>query len=359
MKTISSYGPRAFGFLSKITSGARLPMSGNSHRLLWVCVALLAASCTNTEFKKTKSGLLYKIYSDGKGPVAKKGEFLKANVIEKIRDSVLYSSYGSVPAYIPVDTPRPTYNPAEIFSLLRKGDSAVVVISADTLSRRANGQLPPFIKKKDKIMISFKVTDLFASQELVMADRQAEMEKQKNREIAEVQDYLTKHNIQAQKTDLGTFYVVKEEGTGPQVDSGKQVSIRYTGRSLPSDKVFESNMTGPGNEPFKVVIGEHQVIPGWDDALRKFKKGGKGTLYIPAYLAYNEQAGPTHKPFENLAFDIEVVDVTDAPPAAANPAMPGLPNGINPNSPQGRAMLRGLQRGGQPVKPAQTPPQQH
>ena len=58
---------------------------------LIVCVALLAASCTNSEFKKTKSGLLYKIYSDGKGPVAKKGEFLKANVIEKIRDSVLYS----------------------------------------------------------------------------------------------------------------------------------------------------------------------------------------------------------------------------------------------------------------------------
>jgi hypothetical protein len=31
-------------------------------------VLLGAASCTNSEFKKTKSGLLYKIYSDGKGP---------------------------------------------------------------------------------------------------------------------------------------------------------------------------------------------------------------------------------------------------------------------------------------------------
>ena len=324
---------------------------------------LLAASCTNSEFKKTKSGLLYKIYSDGKGPVAKKGEFLKANIIEKIRDSVLYSSYGSVPGYLPVDTPRPTYNPAEVFSLLRKGDSCVVVVLADTLLRRNSGQLPPFIKKKDKIILSFKITDLFASQELVLADRQAEMEKQKNREIQQVQDYLTQHSIQAQKTDLGTYYVVKDPGNGPQVDSGKQVSIRYTGRSLPSDKVFESNMTGPGNDPFKVVIGAHQVIPGWDDALRKFKKGGKGTLYIPAYLAYNEQAGPGHKAFENLAFDIEVVDVTDAPPASATPGMPGLPPGFNPNSPQGRAMLRGMQRGGQPqmrpqgAQPAQ--PQQH
>lgn len=313
-------------------------------------VALLAASCTNSQFKKTKSGLLYKIYSDGKGPVAKKGEFLKANVIEKIRDSVLYTSYGSVPAYIPVDSPRPTYNPTEIFSLLRKGDSAVVVIMADTLLRRSNGQLPPFIKKKDKIIISFKVTDLFASQDLVMADRQKELDKQKDKEIKQVQDYLAAHNIQAQKTDLGTFYVVKDPGNGPQVDSGKQVSIRYTGKNMADDKVFESNMNGPGNEPFKVVIGAHQVIPGWDDALRKFKKGGKGTLYIPAYLAYNEQAMPGHKPFENLAFDIEVVDVTDAPAPSATPGMPGLPPGAG----GAQAHPQGAQahpQGAQPVQP--------
>lgn len=309
---------------------------------------LLAASCTNSQFKKTKSGLLYKIYSDGKGPVAKKGEFLKANVIEKLRDSVLYSSYGLMPAYLMVDSSRPTYNPSEIFPLLRKGDSAVIVIMADTLIRRSGGQgLPPFIKKKDKIILSFKITDMFASQDLVLADRQKELDKKKDKEIKQVQDYLAAHNIQAQKTDLGTYYVVKDPGNGPQVDSGKQVSIRYTGRNMADDKVFQSNMTGPGNEPFKVVIGEHQVIPGWDDALRKFRKGGKGTLYIPAYLAYNEQAMPGHKPFENLSFDIEVVDVTDAPPPTARPGMPGMSPGA-----RGSAQLHP-----QPIRPVQ--PQKH
>ncbi len=48
-------------------------------------VLLGAVSCTNSEFKKTKSGLLYKIYSDGKGQPAKKGEFLKADLIQKLR----------------------------------------------------------------------------------------------------------------------------------------------------------------------------------------------------------------------------------------------------------------------------------
>ena len=294
---------------------------------LLVCGLLLlgAASCTNSEFKKTKSGLLYKIYTDGKGPVAKKGEFLKFNFVQKLRDSVLATTYGAIPGYIPVDSPRPNYNPTEIFPMLRKGDSAVVVMLADTLQKKFGGQLPPFIKKKDKIIFSFKILDVFASQDLVMADRNQELSREKDREVAAVQGYLSSHNIQAQKTEEGTYVVVKEEGNGPRCDSGKQVSIRYTGMSIPTMKVFESNMTGPGNEPLKFVLGTHRVIPGWDDGLRMFRKGGKGTLYIPAFMAYNDQAMPGHKPFENLAFDIEVIDVTDAPPPPANPGLPGMP----------------------------------
>lgn len=290
-----------------------------------VSLALLGAvSCTNSAFKKTKSGLLYKIYSDGKGETAKKGQFLKANVVQKIRDSILYSSEGNMPIYLPVDSPRPVYSPVEVFSLLRKGDSCVVVESADTLARRM-GQLPPWIRKKDKLTYAFKIVDVFASEDLLTADRNQEMAKQKDREIKQVESYLAKNNIQAQKTEKGTYYVIQNEGSGTPVDSGKQISVRYTGKLIPSGKQFETNMTDTVNGPFKFVVGTGSIIPGWDDGLRKFKKGGKGTLYIPAYLAYDQQFGPGKTPFENLIFDVEIVDVTDAPPPAANPQMPAMP----------------------------------
>src|SRR6202040_2500997 len=125
---------------------------------------------------------------------------------------------------------------------------------------------------------------------------------------------------------------VKSAGEGTQVDSGKQVSVRYTGKLFPSGKEFESNAE-PSKEPFKFVVGQGQIIQGWDDGLRKFKKGGKGTLYIPAFLAYDQQAGPGHKPYENLIFDVEVVDVTDAPKQEPKPGMPPMqmPQGGNPN----------------------------
>jgi len=304
-----------------------------SSYLLVLVVLFGAASCSNQEYKKTKSGLLYKIMSDGKGEPAKKGQFLKVNVVQKLRDSLLYSSEGSMPVYIPVDSARPTYSPTEIFSLLRKGDSAIVVILADTLLRKSGGQLPPYIKKKDKITVAFRVLDVFVSEELLTADRNQEIAKEKEREVKTMEAYLADNKINAEKTAKGVYVVVNTPGDGTQVDSGKQVSVRYTGKLFPSGKQFESNADG-AKEPFKFVVGQGQIIQGWDDGLRKFKKGGKGTLYIPAYLAYDQQPGPGHKPYENLIFDVEIVDVTDAPKQEPKPMMPQMPQGM----PQGRPM---------------------
>jgi FKBP-type peptidyl-prolyl cis-trans isomerase len=168
------------------------------------------------------------------------------------------------------------------------------------------------------------VVDLFASQDLVMTDREQEMTKEKSREIKAIETYLADNKIQAQKTAKGTYVVVESVGDGPQVDSGKQVSVRYTGKMFPSGKVFETNMED-GKEPIKFVVGQGQIIQGWDDGLRQFKKGGKGTLYIPAYLGYDQRPGPGHTPYENLIFNIEVADVTDAPLAPAQPQRPQMP----------------------------------
>jgi len=297
--------------------------------------------------------LQYKIYSDGKGDPAKKGQFLKMNLLEKLRDSTLNTTYGGFPFYLPVDSPRPIYSPIEIFSLLRKGDSAVVILLADSLQSKSHGQLPPFMRKKDKLIFSFKVLDIFTSQDLLMTDRNQELAKEKDREVKAMEKYLADSNITAEKTEKGTYVVVKSPGDGVQADSGKQVSVRYTGRFFPSGKVFESNMSGPGNEPLKFVVASHQIIPGWDDGIRKFKKGGKGTLYIPGFMAYDQQPGPGHKPFESLIFDIEIVDVTDAPPPSAQQPRMQMP--MRPGQMPMRPGQMPVRPGQQQVQPQQQP----
>jgi FKBP-type peptidyl-prolyl cis-trans isomerase FkpA len=289
-------------------------------------VLCVAVACNNQGLKKTPSGLLYKIISSGNGPTVKVGQFLKMSFVQKVRDSVLYTSDSVMPAYLRVDSNGRAYTIGEIFPLLRKGDSAIIVQLADSIEKKSGQQLPPFIKKRDKIILYLKVLDLFPTMELANKDRALAAVKKNQEETTAIEKYLAANKINATKTEKGTYVQVDSVGQGPAVDSGKQVFVRYTGKIFPTGKVFESNMTGPGSEPIKFVVGQRQIIQGWDDGLRLFRKGGKGTLYIPAFLAYDAQKGPSGKPYDNLIFDIQVVDVTDAPAKSSMPARPTMAN---------------------------------
>lgn len=278
---------------------------------LLVAAAAVLAACNNNQYKKSRSGLLYKIYSDGKNPVAKKGQVIKLQFRQKLKDSVLQETYTSVPGYALVDSVGPVYNAAELFPLLRKGDSLVVVLLGDSIQKKFG--LPPYMKKSDKIMLHFKVLDIFPSTELATADRAAEFAKQKDKQAKAFEDYMANKKNGLQRTAGGVYVDVKDPGNGPQVENGKLISIKYTGKLIPSEKQFETNMDG-SNPPIEyVIMPEAQMIRGWNEALLLFKKGGKGTLYIPSDMAYGDQQGPGGLPYQPLLFDIEVVDVKDAP----------------------------------------------
>jgi FKBP-type peptidyl-prolyl cis-trans isomerase FkpA len=293
---------------------------------------LFLVACDNHGLKKTKSGLLYKIISDGKNPVVKRGQFIKLSFSQKVsgvKDSVLFSSDSSLPAYVPIDSVQPnSYSPVEIFALLRKGDSAVVIQLADSIQKKSGQPLPPFIHKKDKIILTMRVVDVFDNEVLVKKDREGILESFHAKEIKQVENYLQTNNIQATKTDKGTFVQIRNPGEGALIDSGKQVSVIYTGKLFPSGKQFETN-DEEGKQPIKFVIGRHSIIPGWEDGIRLLKKGATATLYIPAFLAYDQQPGPGRTPNENLIFDVKIVDVTDAPPENELPMRPGAQNRPN------------------------------
>jgi len=309
---------------------------------LLTLMIFIGACSKSGGFKKTKSGLLYKIISTGQGPLAKKGEFLKVHYTQKInytqkgRDSILSTSVNGLPTYAGVDSVGPVYNPVEIFGMLRKGDSAIIVMAADSLLKK-QGQLPPFIGKKDKLMLILKVVDIFPNEEVLRKDQQSLLDDKKQGEIKEIEKYLAEKNIKATKTEKGTFVEIINQGDGPKVDTGKAVHVKYKGQTF-AGKVFDTNMdtTFGHGDPYVLVIGKRGAIEGWDDGLRLFNKGGKGRLYIPSILAYgpNPPQGAPFKAFENLMFDVEIVDVTvPEPPKPRMPMMP-RPNGPKPGPAQ-------------------------
>ncbi len=306
-------------------------MKKNVSYLFIFIAALVLSSCNNNGFKKTKSGLLYKIISDGKGPTAKKGQFIKFTYVQKVRDSVLVTTANApIPMYTPVDSVGPIYSPLEVFTLLRKGDSLVVVQLADSIESKYHQPLPPFIKKRDKLTLTLRVLDVFTTNESLNADRQKSIDAEKDKEIALLQNYFKQNNItDAQKTDKGDFYQILTHGSGPKVDSGKQVSINYSGSDM-QGRYFDSNVDSTKQaqrhplQPFSFVAGVRGAVPGMVEAITNFKKGDKGKLFIPGMMGYGQQgAGGVIKPFENLIFDIEVVDVAEAPKQPAR-QMPQL-----------------------------------
>jgi len=110
-------------------------------------------------------------------------------------------------------------------------------------------------------------------------------------------------------TPTGLQYIILEEGSGKQVESGMRVKVHYSGYLNNGDK-FDSSVDR--GEPIEIVLGKGQVIPGWDEGLTYLKVGGKARLVIPHQLAYGEEGRqPIIPPSATLIFDVEMIDAIE------------------------------------------------
>ncbi len=297
-----------------------------------IAMTVVMGCNSDANVKTSASGLRYKLFEANNNAKAQHGDIIKFHFEQRLRfaknnkDTVLTSNFNSAPFYAKVDSTISRYDPGELFDLLGIGDSLVTYLSIDTLIKNGNN-MPDFIGKEDELLITFKVLDIFKDDSVARADQMAEMEKEQARLMAEnerlqkaaedliepktkeIEEYLSQNSITTQKTPSGVFVLVSQEGNGPAVEDGKTISVRYTGKLFPSGDVFESNATDDSRPAFTFVIGQGRVIKGWEEGLKLFKKGGKGTLFIPFNLAYGAQPGPGGNPHENLIFDVEIVDV--------------------------------------------------
>jgi peptidylprolyl isomerase len=109
------------------------------------------------------------------------------------------------------------------------------------------------------------------------------------------------------KTASGLSYVDLVKGTGSSPTPGKKVTVHYTGWLQDGTK-FDSSVDH--GQPFTFVIGEGQVIPGWDEGVMSMKVGGKRKLVIPPDLGYGATgAGGVIPPNATLTFEVELLDV--------------------------------------------------
>lgn len=311
-----------------------------------IVVAILAfASCNSVDFKKTKGGMPYKIFSEKGGEKVTPESILKVHIKRSIGDSMLFDTREGMAAYIPVNSPVQPYDISELFTSLKSGDSIYTVQMVDSFIKRNPEQVPPQFKNGDELISTFKIIQVFKTQEEAQADMQNEQtatmlkdpkfQTQLKNDEKILQEYFSKNNIKANKIGMGTYVEILEAGNGPEVDPGKFVTLNYTGKTL-EGKAFDSNTDPAFNhvEPLALVVDQSPMIKGFQEGIKELKKGAKARLFIPSVLAYGENSpSPDIKANENLIFEIEVLDVKDEAPQA-NMAPPPAPSRVDTTQPK-------------------------
>jgi FKBP-type peptidyl-prolyl cis-trans isomerase len=299
-----------------------------------LALAMTFAACQYVDFKKTSAGIPYKIFSSKKGDSVHVGSIVKYEVVQKVKDSVLFSSYQQGrPFYFEVkpQTEKLTYSnirgaAEEVMAKSKAGDSIYLVQSADSLLKENPDQ--SLFKKGQQVVTTLRVEAVYKNGDEANAayikeqaagyeenkkqglesfkkDTAAQASIQKDDKI--IEDYLKAHNIQAEKNEWGIYIEKMTPGEGPKPKYGQFSNIKYKGMLL-SGEVFDQNV-------MPVQIGLSQVAFGFMEGVAQLSKGEKARIYIPSALAYGSQGNPPKiLPNEILVFELEVLDITDKMP---------------------------------------------
>ena len=109
----------------------------------------------------------------------------------------------------------------------------------------------------------------------------------------------------------GTRYTDDKVGSGAEAQAGQVVTVHYTGWLYydgMKGKQFDSSRTN--GQPFRFVLGNGDVIQGWDEGVAGMKVGGKRTLIVPPQAGYGDAGGgDVIPPGATLLFEVELLGV--------------------------------------------------
>jgi len=230
----------------------------------------------------TDSGLKYFDLEIGEGAVVESGSRVSVHYTGWLEDNTVFdSSIGRDPFFVEVDAGQVIAGWDEGLQGMQVGGIRQLVIPPElAYGENGSGSIPP----DSTLVFEVKLVKI------------AEDPPEAPQPVGE-EDYTV--------TDSGLKYVDFEVGTGAAVENGTQVSVEYTGW-LEGGTRFDSSI---GREPFSFVVGQRQVIAGWDEGLLGMQVGGKRQLVIPPELGYGDTGSGPIPGNAVLIFEVEIIDV--------------------------------------------------
>ncbi|MEL6943034.1 MAG: FKBP-type peptidyl-prolyl cis-trans isomerase, partial [Bacteroidota bacterium] len=240
----------------------------------------------NLTAQSSNSGLHYIIEEEGPGDAPGISDIVVVRLKQSLLDGTVINEIvgdSSVTIGIPALLP----GLQESLLLLKKGGKGTFLMPSYLgLGNAASADIPA----NSVLIFELELVDILTTERILEID------------IETIENYLEENNIEADSTDQGIFYFFEEEGEGENVPSGATVTVKYKGYFL-NGTVFDET-EGDATATFPLS----GVIRGWQLGIPLFKKGGKGTIFLPSALAYGPSGNASIPPNTVLAFDIEVIE---------------------------------------------------
>jgi FKBP-type peptidyl-prolyl cis-trans isomerase FkpA len=284
--------------------------------IAWTILFLASCQTNNSEFpgfKKTESGLIYKINDKGTDTTQPRiGTFLDVAMTYGTEDSVLFDSRklpNNQAMQLPMVESVHQGDIYEGFALMHPGDSATFIIPADSVWTKLfrMPSAPPQFDSVKYLYFNVRLNEVISADEMNKR-KEAERKMLLDKEKTDRDAYLKENYPNAKPTVSGLYYIIQKKGSGKSPEVGDKVKVNYTGRLLDGKK-FDSSIDH--GKPFEFTLGQRQVIKGWDEGVALMKKGEKGILIVPSDLGYGPRGtGPEIGPYQTLVFEVELVDFT-------------------------------------------------
>lgn len=194
----------------------------------------------------------------------------------------------------------------------------------DSVSYAVGASLGSMIKQAD--FGDLNMTEVYKAVEDVLADKTLKIEMGFANEVitkylSQRQEALSVQNTQAalkfleeNKTKEGVIelesglqYKILAEGNGNSPAPEDTIEVHYKGTLIDGtqfDSSYDRNETA--------TLALNNFIPGWIEGMQKVSEGGKIQLFIPADLAYGNQAMGIIKPGSTLVFEVELIGIKKA-----------------------------------------------
>ena len=102
------------------------------------------------------------------------------------------------------------------------------------------------------------------------------------KEHEQIDSFLERHNILAEKTGTGVRYAIYEKGFGSTVKSDDIVEASYVITNIKGDTIYEV----PDSIPIKFKVEKSERESGLHEAIKYLSSKSKAIIVIPSYRAH-------------------------------------------------------------------------